>query len=56
MSVLVLLDLHATFDSTDHDMLLLRMEKLSGLKGSALNCFQSYPLDPLLLLFVHVNN
>lgn len=43
MSVLVLLDLRAAFDTVDHHMLLLRMEKLSGLKGSALNCFRSYP-------------
>jgi len=40
--ILVLLDLSAAFDTIDHNILLKRMEKRCGIKGTALKFIKSY--------------
>ena len=42
VSALSLLDLTAAFDTVDHEVLISRLERRFGLKGSCLLWFQSY--------------
>ena len=54
VSVLVLLDLSAVFDTVDHEILLQRLEDWVGISGSALNWFKSYLEDRKY--FVEIGN
>ena len=45
VSALCLLDLTAAFDTVDHDLPILRLERQFGLRGVVLQWFRSYPCD-----------
>lgn len=41
-SVLILLDISATFDTVDHDVVLTRLKTVFGISGTILNRFRYY--------------
>ncbi len=45
VSILLMLDLSAAFDTIDHDVLISRLEKTYGITGMALAGFRSYSSD-----------
>ncbi len=42
ISLLVLFDLSASFETIDHDILIDRLQNYTGIQGQALRCFRSY--------------
>jgi len=55
ISVLLLLDLSAAFDTIDHDILLSRLNTTFGISDTALNWFRSYLSDRKQIVVVNGN-
>ncbi len=53
ISLLVLLDLSAVFNTIDHNIILNRLENCVGISGSVLACFKSYLSDSHQLVAVN---
>ncbi len=51
ISLLVLLDLSAAFDTIDHDILIDRLQNYTGIQGQALRCFKFYLSDRYHFIF-----
>ena len=55
VSALCLLDLTAAFDTVDHDLMLLKLERQFGLRGIVLKWFQSYLCDRIFQVVYRPN-
>ena len=53
LSVLLLLDLSAAFDTIDHTILLNRLESMVNIKGTALKWFESYLKNRSQFVYIH---